>query len=88
MLAEEKDALYNKIVSLVAAVPDKEILLTSGDLNGHVGEHSAGCQGCQGFDCVPRNVLWWAIQKFGIDEWIIQTVRECPFESQNYQLLQ
>ena len=48
MLAEEKDALYNKIVSLVAAVPDEEILLTSGDLNGHVGEHSAGCQGVDG----------------------------------------
>ena len=28
-----------------------------------------------GFDCVPYTVLWWAMWKLGIDEWIIQVVK-------------
>ena len=27
------------------------------------------------FDRVPRKVLWWAMRKLGIDEWIIRTVQ-------------
>ena len=27
------------------------------------------------FDCVPRNVLWWALRKAGVDEWLIRTIR-------------
>ena len=27
------------------------------------------------FDRVPRQVLWWAMRKLGIDEWIVQLVQ-------------
>ena len=27
------------------------------------------------FDRVPRSVLWWAMRKLGVDEWIIRTVQ-------------
>ena len=27
------------------------------------------------FDRVPRKVLWWAMRKLGVDEWIIHTVQ-------------
>ena len=40
------------------------------------------------FDRVPRKVLWWAMRKLGIDEWIIRTVqatampnRKCVLEA-------
>ena len=46
--ADEKDTFFNKIISLVAALPDKEMLLIGGDFNGHVGEHSAGFSGVHG----------------------------------------
>ena len=23
------------------------------------------------FDCVPRNVIWWALRKLGLEEWIV-----------------
>ena len=26
------------------------------------------------FDRVPRDVVWWSLRKFGVEEWIIQTV--------------
>ena len=27
------------------------------------------------FDCVPRKVLWWALRKVGVDEWLIRTIQ-------------
>ena len=27
------------------------------------------------FDLVPRKVLWWALKKFGVDEWLIRTIQ-------------
>ena len=26
------------------------------------------------FDCVPRKVIWWALIKLGVDEWIVWLV--------------
>jgi len=26
------------------------------------------------FDCIPRRVLWWAMRKLGIAEWVVKTV--------------
>ena len=23
------------------------------------------------FDCVPRKVIWWALRKLGVEEWIV-----------------
>ena len=30
------------------------------------------------FDRVPRNVLWWAMRKLGVEEWVIRTVKAMP----------
>ena len=27
------------------------------------------------FDLVPRKVLWWALRKVGVDEWLIRTIQ-------------
>ena len=27
------------------------------------------------FDCVPRKVLWWAVRKLGVEEWIVRLVQ-------------
>ena len=39
---EEKDDFYDQVVSVIASVPENEMLLVGGDFNGHVGEHSLG----------------------------------------------
>ena len=46
--AEEKDAFYDKIISLVAVVLDELILLIGGDFIGHVNQHSATFEGIHG----------------------------------------
>ena len=32
------------------------------------------------FDRVPRKVIWWALRKFGVDEWIVRLV-QCMYSS-------
>ena len=27
------------------------------------------------FDCVPRKVVWWALRKVGIDEWLVNVIK-------------
>ena len=27
------------------------------------------------FDCVPRKVIWWALRKLGVEEWIVWLVQ-------------
>ena len=27
------------------------------------------------FDCVPRKVIWWALRKLGVEEWIVRLVK-------------
>ena len=27
------------------------------------------------FDRVPRNVIWWAMRKLGIEEWLVRVVQ-------------
>ena len=27
------------------------------------------------FDCVPRKVIWWALRKLGVEEWIVRLVQ-------------
>ena len=27
------------------------------------------------FDRVPRKVIWWAMRKLGVDEWIVRVVQ-------------
>ena len=27
------------------------------------------------FDCIPRKVIWWALRKLCVEEWIVQLVQ-------------
>ena len=29
------------------------------------------------FDCVPTKVIWWALRKLGVEEWIVRLVQGC-----------
>ena len=29
------------------------------------------------FDRVPRKVIWWAMRKLGVEEWIVKLVQGC-----------
>ena len=33
------------------------------------------------FDCVPREVIWWAMGKLGIDEWLVRLVQSMDVRS-------
>ena len=48
MSAEEKDTFYESVFSIVASVPEEEMLVPGGDFNGHVVKHSAGFEGVHG----------------------------------------
>ena len=28
------------------------------------------------FERIPRKVIWWALRKFGVEEWIVHPVNE------------
>ena len=45
---EIKDSFYEDLVRIVASVPFEEMLIVGGDLNGHVGQVSAGFEGIHG----------------------------------------
>ena len=56
----EKDEFFSKLLSNIVKVPEDEILMVCGDLNGHVGKTSAGFEGHHGGkgfgDCNPEGV--------------------------------
>ena len=31
------------------------------------------------FDRVPRKVIWWAMRKLGVDEWIVRVVQDAMY---------
>ena len=43
----------------------------------YLGKHKDLCFafGEKSFDRVPRKVLWWALRKVGVDEWLIRTMQ-------------
>ena len=45
---EEKDSFFEKLLGVVARVPNDEFLMVCGDLNGHVGQGSNGFEGHHG----------------------------------------
>ena len=40
--AKEKDTIYERVFSVVAFVPEEEMLVLGGHFYGHIGEHSPG----------------------------------------------
>ena len=57
----EGDTFWNKIISYIAVVPDEEMLLSGGDFDGHVLEHSArfeGFHGGHGNGGINQGGLW------------------------------
>ena len=43
-----KDAFYDSLQTVISELPDKEIVIPSGDWNGHVGREAAGYEGVHG----------------------------------------
>ena len=38
----------------------------------------------QAFDQVPRDVVWWALRKLGVQEWLVKIVySQCTVECSN-----
>ena len=46
--AEEKDTFYERVFSVVASVPEEEMLLLVSDFNEYVGKHFAEIEGVHG----------------------------------------
>ena len=46
--AEEKDTFYEIVFSEVTSVPEEEMLVLGGDLNGYAGDYSAAFEGVNG----------------------------------------
>ena len=44
-------------------------------LGKHKGLYFAFVDLEKAFDLVPRKVLWWALRKLGVDEWLIRTIQ-------------
>ena len=44
----EKDTFYERVFSVVASVPEEEMLVPGGDFNGHVGKHFSAFKGVHG----------------------------------------
>jgi len=40
--AEEKDSLWDQIISVTGSIPASELIVVDGDLNGHVGTNVDG----------------------------------------------
>ena len=36
------------------------------------------------FDCVPRKVIWWALRKLGVEEWIVRLVQGMYANAQSW----
>ena len=43
-----KDAFYGSLQTVISKLPDKEIFIPCGDLNGHIGREAAGYEGVHG----------------------------------------
>jgi len=55
-LEEEKESFWNEVFLLVSCIPQNEIVVLAGDMNGHVGSSNVGYDGTHGgFGYVDRN---------------------------------
>jgi len=43
-----KKSLWNEVFHLVSCIPQNEIVVSAGDMNGHVGSSNVGCNGTHG----------------------------------------
>jgi len=55
-LDEEKESFWNEVFHLVSCIPQNEMVVFAGDMNGHIGSSNAGYDGTHGgFGCGSRN---------------------------------
>ena len=47
-LSAEEDTFYERILNVVASLPEEEMLVLGGDFSGHVDDNSAGFEGVHG----------------------------------------
>ena len=45
---EEKESFWNEVFHLVSCLPQNELVVLAGDMNGHVGSSNAGYDGTHG----------------------------------------
>ena len=45
---EEKECFWNEVFHLVSCIPQNEMVVFAGDMNGHVGSSNAGYDGTHG----------------------------------------
>jgi len=62
---EEKESLWNEVFHLVSCIPQNEMVVLAGDLNGHVGSSNVGYDGTHnGFGYGDRNADGTRILEF------------------------
>ena len=45
---EEKESFWNKVFHLVSCIPQNEMVVFAGDMNGHIGSSNVGYDGTHG----------------------------------------
>ncbi|MBJ3215731.1 hypothetical protein JGB56_24720 [Salmonella enterica subsp. enterica serovar Corvallis] len=45
---DEKDEFWDKLIAMVSGIPDREMVVIAGDLNGHVCAKNGGYMGIHG----------------------------------------
>jgi len=67
-LDEEKESFWNEVFHLVSCIPQNEMVVFAGDMNGHIGSSNVGYDGTHGgFGYGSRNADSSRILEF-VDE--------------------
>jgi len=45
---EEKESFWNEVFHLVSCIPQNEMVVLAGDINGHIGSSNVGYDGTRG----------------------------------------
>jgi len=62
---EEKESFWNKVVHLVICIPQNQMVVLAGDMDGHVGSSNVGYNGTHGgFGYGDRNADGFRILEF------------------------
>jgi len=51
---EEKKSFWKEMIHLVSCIPQNEMVVLTGDINGHVGSSNVELRNCDSFDSFAR----------------------------------
>jgi len=78
---EEKESFWNDLLHLVSCMPQNEMVVLAGDMNGHVGSSNVGYDGPHGgFGYGDRNADGSRILEFA--DWLNLVIRNTLFMKQ------